>query len=101
MSWTTADGVVRLDQFDGRLDYVMAKSAPDVTFTSVGGGDAIWFDDPHEVWVLREDGSSETHAPRLAGHTLIWPVGPTTLRLEGDLPIDRAVEIAESVEPVD
>lgn len=101
MSWTTDDGVVRLDQFDGRLDYTMAKRAPDVTFTSVGGGDAIWFEDAHEVWLLSDDGRSSTHPPRLAGHTLIWPVGETTLRLEGDLPIDRAVEIAESAEPFD
>lgn len=100
MSWTTDDGVVRLDQFDGRLDYTMAKQADDVTFVMVGGGDGIWFDDAHEVWVLGDDGSSATHPPRLAGHTLIWTNGATTLRLEGDLDLGRAIEIAESVEPV-
>ncbi|WP_243058065.1 hypothetical protein [Nocardioides sp. SR21] len=100
MSWDTEDGVVRLDQFDGRLDYTMAKAAPDVTFVTVGGGDGIWFDDAHEVWLLADDGSTATHAPRLAGHTLIWQDAGTTLRLEGDLSLDRAIEIAESAEPV-
>ena len=28
MSWSTADGVVRLDQFDGRLDFGIAKTSP-------------------------------------------------------------------------
>jgi hypothetical protein len=40
-------------------------------------------------------------AARLAGHTLIWPAGPTTLRLEGHLTLGRAVEIAESAVPAD
>ena len=38
---------------------------------------------------------------RLAGHTLIWSDGVTTLRLEGDLTLERAVEIAESSATVD
>jgi len=45
------------------------------------------------------DWLSPTESARLAGHTLIWPVGHLTLRLEGDLPLERAVEIAESAAP--
>lgn len=101
MSWTTDEaGVVRLDQFDGRLDYTIAKTAPDVSYAAVNGSDALWFDDPHEVTLLRADGTPVTHSPRLAGHTLIWQDGATTLRLEGDLSLGRAIEIAESAEPV-
>ena len=38
MSWTDADaGPVRLDQFDGRLDYAFAKTAPGVEFTKWQG----------------------------------------------------------------
>lgn len=98
MSWTTEYGVVRLDQFDGHLDYSMAKRAPEVLFVDVSGGDALWFDDAHEVWLV---GETEAHAPRLAGNTLIWPIGETTLRLEGDLELGTAVEIAKSAEPRD
>lgn len=101
MSWSTdADGVLRLDQFDARLDFTMAKTAPDVIYASVAGSDALWFNEPHEVVLLRPDGSRRTESARLAGHTLIWLDGSTTLRLEGEVSLERAVEIAESVVPV-
>jgi hypothetical protein len=96
-------GVVRLDEFDGRLDYRFAKTASEVEWTFVGDQDALWFERPHEVAWL--DGGSPGGSPeesrqvppRLAGHTLIWQHGETTLRLEGDLTLERAREIAASV----
>ena len=94
------DGTVRLDQFDGRLDYTFAKSAEGVQFTEVAGDVALWFQDPHEVVVLEPDGSRRTETARLAGHTLIWTQGATTLRLEGDLTLARAQAIARSGGPV-
>ena len=97
MSWSTAeDGVLRLDQFDGRLDWTVVKQAPGVVYVSVGETDGLWFDEPHEVALLEPDGTSRTESARLAGQTLIWQEGDTTLRLEGELGVDRAVEIAES-----
>jgi hypothetical protein len=102
MSWSDdSGGVVRLDQFDGRLDFAFAKRTPGVTYASVGAADALWFEEQHEVVLLEADGSRRTESARLAGHTLIWPEGPTTMRLEGELSLARAVEIAESVVPVD
>jgi hypothetical protein len=53
------------------------------------------------VVLLDPDGSRRTETARLAGHTLIWPRGDTTLRLEGDLTLEEAVRIAESAMPVD
>jgi hypothetical protein len=101
MSWTDKSaGPVRLDQFDGQLDFVFAKTAPGVEFTEVNGDFAIWFDQPHEVVVLNADGTRRTETARLAGHTLIWEYGGSALRLEGDLPLSRAIEIADSVAPV-
>ncbi len=98
MSWTGGrDGTVRLDQFAGRLDYAFAKGAPGGEFTSVADSPALWFDEPHEVVVLNADGTSRTETARLAGHTLIWQYGDTTLRLEGDLSRERARAIARSV----
>jgi hypothetical protein len=97
MSWTVPGaGVVRLDQFDGELDYTFAKSAAGVEFTEVGGDFALWFDRPHEVRWLAAPGQPRRSPPRLAGRTLIWQVDGTTLRLEGDLDLARAREIAES-----
>ena len=101
MSWShDADGVVRLDQFDARIDYRVAKTVPDVQYASVDGTDALWFEEPHEVVLLEPDGSRRNESARLAGHTLLWQAGSTTLRLEGDLARERAIEIAESVVPV-
>ncbi|MET0915152.1 MAG: hypothetical protein ABWY81_03020 [Jiangellaceae bacterium] len=97
MSWATdEDGVVRLDQFDARFDFSVLKRAPGVFYAAVGGTDALWFEEPHEVVLLEPDGSRRTEPARLAGHTLIWLDDVTTLRLEGDLSLERAVEIAES-----
>ncbi len=96
MSWDGADGPLRLDQFDGRLDYAFAKSAPGVRFTSVAGEFAVWFPSPHEVVVLEADGSRRTETARLAGHTLIWERRGITLRLEGDVSLARAREVAGS-----
>jgi len=102
MSWSTADeGVLRLDQFDARLDFTMAKRAPGVQYARVGASAALWFEEPHEVVLLEADGSRRTESARLAGHTLIWQDGFTTLRLEGDLDLARAVEIANSATPID
>jgi hypothetical protein len=97
MTWSgDADGVVRLDQFDGSLDFSIAKRAPRVFYASVGGTDALWFEEPHEVVLLEPDGDRRSETARLAGHTLIWQERGTTLRIEGDLSLPRAVEIAES-----
>jgi len=98
MSWTgLPDGAVRLDQFDGQVDYSFAKTSPGVEFTTVSGSTALWFAEPHEVVVLNSDRTRRTETARLAGHTLIWQHQGTALRLEGDLSLARAIEIAESV----
>ena len=100
MTWDTDVGVVRVDQIDARLDYVMAKTASDVTYTAVAGDFALWFDRPHEVVVLDDSGDQRRVQARLAGHTLIWERAEVTLRLEGDLSLARATEIAGSMEPL-
>jgi hypothetical protein len=102
MSWTTdEEGVFRLDQFDATLDFSVLKVAPEVSYAEVDGTDALWFDEPHEVALLEPDGTQVTHSARLAGHTLIWQQGGVTLRLEGEMDLGRAVEIAESTTLVD
>lgn len=102
MSWSdTADGDLRLDQFDGRLDYTVVKTTPGARFTSVDDHEAVWFDAPHEVVVLAPDGTRRAETARLAGRTLVWEQGGTTLRLEGELVLGRALEIARSAVTVD
>jgi hypothetical protein len=98
LTWSGGtDGTVRLDEFGGQLDYTFAKNAPGVEFVAVAGDFALWFDEPHDVVVLDADGTARRETARLAGHTLIWVYGGTTMRLEGDLTKQRALEIAASV----
>ncbi len=51
--------------------------------------------------ILDDEERPRTESARLAGHTLIWPVGDLTMRLEGDLTLERAVEIGASALPFD
>ena len=67
MSWDTSAGPVRLDQFDGRLDFRIAKTSPGVQYASVAGVDALWFEEPHEVVILDEQDLPRTETARLAG----------------------------------
>ncbi|MGH3738743.1 MAG: hypothetical protein ACRDT6_24565, partial [Micromonosporaceae bacterium] len=97
MTWGRGDQTIRLDQFDGQLAPTFAKSAHgEVEFVPLRDGEAMWFPGPHHVVVLEPDGRERRTEARLAGRTLIWQVGAVTLRLEGDLTRDRAVEIAGS-----
>jgi hypothetical protein len=98
MSWTLPDvGVVRLDQFDGGLDYTFSKTAQGVTYTTVNGDFALWFDRPHALSWLAGGTEPRTQPARLAARTLVWQAGGTALRLEGDLSQERARAIADSV----
>lgn len=89
------DGGLRLDQ-SSSLSYTFDKSARSGEFVSVRGRDALWFDDSHEVVLLDASGARIPQTDRPAGRTLIWIIGDTTLRLEGDLSLAAALELAES-----
>ena len=97
MAWDAPDGTVRLDEFDGALEPVFVKKIySDADDAEVRGAMALWFGEPHEIAVLGSDGTTYETPPRLAGSTLIWQLGRTTLRLEGDLSRQRALAIARS-----
>ena len=98
MSWTDRSRTIRIDQFDAALDPLFWKSSPDAVHVLVEGRDALWFPSPHEVVVTPEGGEPEMYPPRLAARTLVVPWGGVTVRIEGDLEVDRAVRIAASLE---
>jgi hypothetical protein len=91
MSWTEGGRTIRIDQFDAELDPMFWKSSPDAVAVRVDGRDALWFSSPHEIVVTAEGGTPESYPARLAAHTLVAPRGGLTVRLEGDLGLDRAV----------
>ncbi|MGC4943017.1 hypothetical protein [Kribbella sp. DT2] len=94
MSWNTAEGVVRLEQFKDRLSPYYVKKYYDslVPVPSVNG---YWFSTPHDL-VLEDENGAEVFE-RVAGPTLVWVYGGLTFRLEGAVGKDRATEIAQSV----
>ena len=98
LSWQTPDGTVRLDQFEGGVEPLFWKSAPEASHVTVSGQAALWLPTAHRVTVIDGDGGIRHLPSRLAAPTLVWPSGDLTLRLEGDLSFEQATTIAESVD---
>jgi hypothetical protein len=96
LTWGRGEEVVRLDVFTEGLDPAFWKTARDATRVDVAGTDGLWFATPHHIVVQRE-GEVEEVPARTAGPTLVWVVGDRTLRLEGDLTLEWAQRIAESI----
>lgn len=93
-------GPARLDQFDGTMDVGYFKkvwSSGKLHWETVDGKTALWVEGPHAVGYVTRDGTFRLEDARLAANTLIWQVGGTTLRLEGDFTRAEALAIAESV----
>ena len=98
LSWTTEEGTVRLDQFEGGVEPLFWKTAPEASHVTVSGRAALWLPTAHRVSVVDGDGDIRHLPSRLAAPTLVWPSGDLTLRLEGDLSLEQATTIAESVD---
>ncbi|TCO63009.1 hypothetical protein [Actinocrispum wychmicini] len=88
----------RVDEFNGGISMVMAKfvTADQLERIKVNGVDGYWVNGPHEVIYDDPRGYTRTGTARMSAKTLIWQVGTTTLRLEGDFTRERAVSIAEN-----
>jgi hypothetical protein len=89
------DGRLRLDQ-SSSLSYRFRKTAPSFRRVTVDGHEGLWFEDSHDVLVIGPDGAEIPETLRAAGRTLVWTIGDTTLRLEGDLSLARALQLAET-----
>jgi hypothetical protein len=62
----------------------------------IDGSTGFWIAGPHTFAYRDADGEVRTE-PRLADSTLLWRRGRVLLRLEANLPLSRALEIARSV----
>ena len=96
MEWGSGRDRIHLDQFDGRISWVFVKRVwSQVTPTAVGGRDAAWIADTHEIVYTDRDGTERRAEARISGPCLVWErltgSGTVTLRLEGDLSMERAV----------
>jgi len=65
--------------------------------TRVNGRTAIWAVGPYPLWLSNGD---LEFTRLLDGQVLIWTEGGITYRLETALPLDEAVRIAESLQPI-
>jgi hypothetical protein len=88
-------GDLRLDQFDGSIQSTVGKLLHGDGVEQIG--DKVWIPHPHEIFYIDRDGRWHNEEPHgKAGHTLIWQRGQVTMRLEGDLTRERALDISES-----
>ena len=97
---TTPYGLVRMDEFAGRLDQIYFEKivhSNDVTEVEVNGTKALWIKGPHELVYVTRDGYEAAASARLtAGNTLIWGTRQVAVRLEGNLDKTAALAIAGS-----
>ena len=89
-----------LTQFRGEaLPYVQKFAGPGtrVEEVTVDGGRGIWLEGAHAVVFRDASGIVREDELRLAGNVLLWERGDVTLRLEGDLSRDEALDLAARV----
>lgn len=65
--------------------------------TEVNGRRAVWTTGPYPL-LLRNGGVEMVRL--VEGHVLIWEEGGITYRLETDQPLEEALKIAESLDPI-
>ena len=65
--------------------------------TSVNGQRAVWTEG---LYPIRLYNGNIEFMRMINGHVLIWELGDITCRLETDLPLDEAIKVAESLQPI-
>jgi hypothetical protein len=96
----TPYGLVRMDEFAGRLDQVYFEKfvhSANVTKVEVNGTKGLWIKGPQELVYITRNGTPAAASARLTtGNTLIWGTRQVALRLEGNLSTTAALAIARS-----
>jgi hypothetical protein len=94
-------GTVLLTEISGRqVDFAkkFADGATRVDPVAVNGQYGLWLQGaPHVVAFADPSGRFQQFTTRLAGNVLVWTRGGLTLRLEGKLTKERALELAASI----
>jgi hypothetical protein len=77
----------------------LATAGTRVESASVRGARAYFLSgEPHVVLLVEEDGTTRPDSIRLARDVLLWEEAGRTMRLEGDLTFDEALELARSLD---
>ena len=96
---------VLVTEFGGTFDdeeYIskLAGAGTRVERLTAGGFPALWLEGgPHFLFYRRPDGTVQEDSGRLAGNTLLVQRDDVLVRIEGELSRERAIEIAESLQP--
>ena len=76
--------------------FVWKMQPPDIVETEVNDAPAFWLQGPYYIKVGL--GESWGSVRLVDGHVLIWSDGDLTYRLESDLPLTEAIQIAETLD---
>jgi hypothetical protein len=90
---------VLMTEFRGRPTEDLIKKVQreaSVIPVSVQGEQGYWVEGPHPVYV-RAPGGPRFDESRLAGNTLLWTRGRVTFRLEADVTLKNALDVARTV----
>lgn len=91
---------VLLTQLEGRpTENLIKKTDLEATVVpvNVNGEQGYFVQGEHLVFVQAPGDDPIPDESRIAGNTLLWTRGPVTLRLEADVPFNRALDIARTV----
>jgi len=91
-----------ITQNRGHADEVLADkliaAGATVESVNVDGAPGVWISgQPHVFWYLGPGGEFIEDSRRVVGDTLAWERDGVLYRIEGDITIDRALEIARSM----
>ncbi len=76
----------------------LSKESTVIEETTVNGNRAVWLRGPHMLYIYEREGDERFRTERFVqGNVLIWEQDQITYRLEGNLSLDEARRIAESV----
>jgi hypothetical protein len=83
---------IPLSEFEFALKWAREE---DVREFFLNGQRAVWIEGPHRIQLVNPEIVSTI---RMASNVLIWTAGDMTYRLEGNIELDEARQIAESLE---
>ena len=91
-----------ISEFRGGIDQAVMKkllfAKASLEAVTVNGHPGFWISGrPHDVQYLDPKGRPLSDLVRLAGNVLVWDEGGITFRVEADVPLSTALEIAASM----
>ena len=83
---------------DGLAHKLVDMGVATIDAVTVDGARGLWISgEPHVFWYLAPDGAVIQESQRLVGDTLVWERDGVLYRIEGSVPLTRAMEIAASM----